>query len=126
MEIIYLVILSLLFLTVAILFQRRVKWLITTKKGKGIAGERTVSYFLNKLDKSKYFTINDITLKVDGRTSQIDHIVFTILAKAGLFGAVEKHASGGNRPIVADLVFCEDLTGRSFIAGKTCAPKPGI
>jgi hypothetical protein len=26
-------------------------------------------------------------------------------------------------PVVADLVFCEDLTGRSFVAGKIHTPK---
>jgi len=43
--------------------------------------------------------------------SQIDHIVIVIPAQPGVFGAVEKHASGGNYPIVADLVFRKYLTG---------------
>lgn len=50
-------------------------WLIGTNEGKGNAGERVVSYYLDKLDKSKYFIINDITLKKNGLTTQIDHIV---------------------------------------------------
>lgn len=63
------------YLFFSIWFLLLVIWLITTKRGKGIAGERVVTYFLNKLDKSKYFTINDITLKINDRTTQIDHIV---------------------------------------------------
>lgn len=63
------------YLFFSILFLFLVIWLITTRKGKGIAGERVVTYFLNKLDKSKYFIINDITLKLNNRTTQIDHIV---------------------------------------------------
>ena len=57
--------------------------------------------------------------------SQIDHIVIVKLAQAGLLGAVEKYASGGNRTVVTNFIFCEDLKGRSLIAGKICAPKPG-
>ena len=41
--------------------------------------------------------------------SQINHIIILKLAQAGIFGAVEKHISGGDLPVVADLVFCEDL-----------------
>jgi hypothetical protein len=48
---------------------------MTNKKGKGLSGEIVVSSLLNKLDRDKYFTINDITLKVNGKTAQIDHIV---------------------------------------------------
>ena len=43
--------------------------------------------------------------------SEINYLIFTILAQAGLFRAVEKHISGGNLPVVADFVFCEDLRG---------------
>ena len=56
---------------------------------------------------------------------QIDHIIIVKLAQPGVFGTVEKHASRGNLPVVADLVFCKNLTGRSLIAGKICAPKTG-
>ncbi len=64
-----------IYLFFSCLFLCLVIGLITTKKGKGIAGEYVVSRYLDKLDKSKYFTINDITLKNNGMTSQIDHIV---------------------------------------------------
>ena len=43
--------------------------------------------------------------------SEINYLIFTILAQAGIFRAVEKHISGGNLPVVADFVFCEDLRG---------------
>ena len=45
------------------------------------------------------------------------------LAQAGIFGAVEKHKTGGNLPVVADFIFCEYLCGRPLIAGKIHAPK---
>ncbi len=64
-----------IYLFFSCLFLCLVIGLITTKKGKGIAGEYVVSRYLDKLDKSKYFTINDITLKNNSMTSQIDHIV---------------------------------------------------
>ena len=41
--------------------------------------------------------------------SQINHIVLTVLAKEGVLGAVKEHIAGSNLPVVADLVFCEDL-----------------
>ena len=63
------------YLFISILFLSFVIWLITDKKGKGLAGEMVASLYLDKLDKSEYFTINDITLKVNGKTAQIDHIV---------------------------------------------------
>jgi hypothetical protein len=50
-------------------------WLVASIRGKGASAERVVAHFLNKLDKSKYFTINDITLKLEDNTTQIDHIV---------------------------------------------------
>ncbi len=64
-----------LFFFLSILFLSRIVGLTTTKEGKGEAGELVVSHFLNKLDKSKYFTVNDITLKNNFFTTQIDHIV---------------------------------------------------
>jgi hypothetical protein len=43
--------------------------------------------------------------------SAIDHIIIVELAQTGIFWAVKEHISGGNLPVVADLVFCEDLGG---------------
>ena len=59
-------------------------------------------------------------------TLSIDHIIMTELAQAGIFGAAEEPISGGNRPVVADFVFCEDLEANpSFLpvrASRTCLP----
>jgi hypothetical protein len=46
---------------------------------------------------------------------EIDHIILTVLAQAGVLVAVEKHISGGNLPVVSDLVFGKNLRGRSLI-----------
>ena len=43
--------------------------------------------------------------------SEIDHIVMAELAQTGIFGAVEKHITGGNLPVVTDFVFREYLGG---------------
>ena len=43
--------------------------------------------------------------------SAIDHIIIVELAKAGVFGAVEKHVTRSNFPVVTNLIFCEDFTG---------------
>jgi hypothetical protein len=37
---------------------------------KGYFGEKSVSFFLSRLDPGKYKVINNIMLKIDGRTSQ--------------------------------------------------------
>ncbi|MBM7565755.1 NERD domain-containing protein [Paenibacillus sacheonensis] len=48
-------------------------------KLKGIIGEKSVVHKLNKLDKSKYITIHDLTIpSASGRTTQIDHVVVSI------------------------------------------------
>ena len=64
-----------IFFFLSVLFLSRIVGLTTPKKGRGNAGEMVVSNFLMKLDKEKYFVLNDITLKLNGFTSQIDHIV---------------------------------------------------
>ena len=43
--------------------------------------------------------------------SHIDHIVMAEPAQAGIFEAVEDHISWGNLPVIADLIFREDLKG---------------
>ena len=80
-----------LFFFLSILFLSRIVGLTTTKEGKGEAGELVVSHFLNKLDKSKYFTVNDITLKNNGFTTQIDHIVVSCY---GIFVIETKNWTG--------------------------------
>jgi len=74
-----------------VLFLSRIVGLTTTKKGKGNAGEMVVSHFLKKLDKEKYFVINDIILKLNDRTTQIDHIVVSCY---GIFVIETKNWTG--------------------------------
>ena len=64
-----------LFSLLPLLFFLLLFWLSSSDEGKGVAGELVVSYFLDKLDRSKYFVLNDITFKLNDRTTQIDHIV---------------------------------------------------
>jgi hypothetical protein len=64
---------------------------MTNKKLKGFSGEIVVSSLLNKLDKSKYFIINGITLKVGENTAQIDHIV---VSQYGIFVIETKNWKG--------------------------------
>ena len=85
--------LALVFFFLSMLFLSLILVLITTKGGKGQAGEWVVSHYLGKLDKSKYFTINDITLKLNGITTQIDHIVVSCY---GIF-VIETSIYGGHR-----------------------------
>lgn len=85
------------YLFLSFLFLFFIIWLIKTKKGKGIAGERVASFFLNKLDKSEYFVVNDITFKLEDKTVQIDHIV---ISQYGIFVIETKNWKGtvyGNR-----------------------------
>lgn len=50
---------------------------------------------------------------------QIDHIIIIELAQAGILGAVEKHKTGGDLPVVADFVFGEYLRGlHSYLCGR--------
>lgn len=76
-----------------------IKLLLKNSKAKGIAGEKVATHFLNKLDRSQYRVINDLTIKVGASYSQIDHIVvssfgiFIIETKvrAGIvFGDIQK------------------------------------
>jgi hypothetical protein len=55
--------------------------------------------------------------------SQINHIVLTVLAQAGIFRAAEKHVPWGNIPVVADFIFCEYLTGRTLMVCVVRAAK---
>lgn len=47
---------------------------------KGIIGEKTVASVLILLNKSKYKVLNNVVLSINGRTSQIDHIVISDFA----------------------------------------------
>jgi hypothetical protein len=59
---------------------------------KGFIGEKSVTYQLNKLDKDKYFILNDITIpSVKGKTTQIDHVV---VSEYGIFVIETKNYRG--------------------------------
>lgn len=59
---------------------------------KGFFGEKSVSFFLSKLDTSKYMVINDIMLQVGDKTIQIDHV---IVSNYGVFVIETKNYKGG-------------------------------
>ncbi|RTE08595.1 NERD domain-containing protein [Paenibacillus whitsoniae] len=66
--------------------------ILKSPKFKGFLGEKFVSYRLNKLDNSKYFILNDITVpSVKGKTTQIDHIV---ISEYGVFVIETKNYNG--------------------------------
>jgi len=60
-------------------------------KIKGIIGEKTISVFLSRLDPTKYKVINDLMLRTDGKTSQIDHVV---VSNYGIFVIETKNYKG--------------------------------
>jgi predicted RNA-binding Zn-ribbon protein involved in translation (DUF1610 family) len=66
--------------------------ILSSPKIKGIIGEKSVSYKLNKLDKEKYFVINDLIIPTsNGKTTQIDHIV---VSEFGIFVIETKNYRG--------------------------------
>lgn len=60
-------------------------------KIKGIFGEKGTSFFLSQLDKNKYLIINDVMVEVEGKTSQIDHLV---VSNYGVFIIETKNYQG--------------------------------
>ncbi len=60
-------------------------------KIKGYLGEKSVAFFLSKLDPAKYKVINNIMLQVSGRTTQIDHVV---VSNYGIFVIETKNYQG--------------------------------
>ena len=64
---------------------------IFEKRITGKAGEFWVKRELNKLDKQKYLIINDLTIKSDNLTHQIDHVV---VSKYGIFVIETKQYNG--------------------------------
>lgn len=60
-------------------------------KIKGYFGEQSVSFFLSRLDETKYKVINNIMIKVGDRTTQIDHIV---VSNYGVFVIETKNYKG--------------------------------
>jgi hypothetical protein len=67
-------------------------FIIRSPKIKGIIGEKSVSFQLNKLDKMKYFILNDIVIpSTNGKTTQIDHVV---VSEYGIFVIETKNYRG--------------------------------
>lgn len=66
-------------------------WKLYSPKIKGIIGEKSISSILYLLDKSKYSVINNIVLKRDTKTSQIDHVV---ISDFGIFVIETKNYKG--------------------------------
>ncbi|WP_425803601.1 NERD domain-containing protein [Desulfitobacterium sp. Sab5] len=74
-----------LFIIVASIYQ------LYKPKIKGIIGEKTISAILTRLGPNKYKVINDLMLNIDGRTSQIDHVV---VSNYGIFVIETKNYKG--------------------------------
>lgn len=66
-------------------------YVIKTPWFKGCAGECIVHFCLNRLPKSDYKVLKDITLPCDSGTTQIDHIV---VSKYGIFVVETKNMKG--------------------------------
>jgi hypothetical protein len=60
-------------------------------KIKGCFGEKSVAFFLSRLDETKYKTINNIMLKIGDKTTQIDHVV---VSNYGIFVIETKNYKG--------------------------------
>jgi len=60
-------------------------------KIKGIIGEKTIAALLSRLDNTKYKVINDVMLNINGKTTQIDHIV---VSNFGIFVIETKNYKG--------------------------------
>lgn len=60
-------------------------------KIKGYFGEKSVAFFLSRLDPTKYKVINNIMLQTSSRTTQIDHVV---VSNYGIFVIETKNYQG--------------------------------
>jgi predicted RNA-binding Zn-ribbon protein involved in translation (DUF1610 family) len=60
-------------------------------KIKGSKGEHSIAKRLQKLNRNKYIIFNDVYLKIDGRSTQIDHLVISIY---GIFVIETKNYNG--------------------------------
>ena len=60
-------------------------------KIKGYIGEKNVALLLAALDKKKYQTINDLIIKIEGESTQIDHVV---VSNYGIFVIETKNYKG--------------------------------
>ncbi|MCJ7472585.1 MAG: NERD domain-containing protein [Actinobacteria bacterium] len=58
---------------------------------KGFIGEKAAALILSTLDKKKYRTINDLIIRADGESTQIDHVV---ISNYGIFVIETKNYKG--------------------------------
>jgi len=60
-------------------------------KIKGYFGEKTIAFLLATLNRKKYRTINDLIIKIDDESTQIDHVV---VSNYGIFVIETKNYKG--------------------------------
>ena len=58
---------------------------------KGFIGEKKVAFLLVTLDRKKYRTINDLIIRIEGKSTQIDHVV---VSNYGIFVIETKNYKG--------------------------------
>jgi hypothetical protein len=58
---------------------------------KGVLGEKSIAFFLSKLDSKKYKIINDLLINSNGTTHQIDHVM---VSNYGIFVIETKNFKG--------------------------------
>lgn len=85
MEVFFWIIISILLITITFILG------FSAPKIKGYIGEKKVAFILSSLDDLKYKVINDVVLNINGRTSQIDHLV---ISKYGIFVIETKNYNG--------------------------------
>jgi hypothetical protein len=85
MEVFFLIIITIVIITLA--FTQG----FSVPKIKGYFGEIKVAGLLKSLDKSNYKVINNLVLNINGRTSQIDHLV---ISNYGIFVIETKNYNG--------------------------------
>lgn len=66
-------------------------WAIFKARIKGVIGEKVTSMILSRLDKKRYHILHDVLIEVNGRTSQIDHV---IVSDYGIFVIETKNYKG--------------------------------
>ncbi len=60
-------------------------------KIKGFFGEKSVAFFLSRLNSKKYMIINNLMVNIEGKTTQIDHLV---ISNFGFFVIETKNYKG--------------------------------
>ena len=76
---------------------------------KGFVGEKTISTFLSFLPQNEYSILNDIILKTDRGTTQIDHIV---VSQYGIFVIETKNYKGWILGKESDEYWTQNIYGK--------------